>query len=106
MESSDATENSKGSTPTSKVDTCSKIEVLSASKNSSEELVCCGDMALVDIPASSDAATESISMPLHIVGDMKNLESDSECSLDRSCLVASLECESNRKKEGTVSLML
>lgn len=97
LESSDDSVNTKGET-----DIRFRNKVIPAIINSSQELVCCKDMGI----ATSEAYIQSTSRSLYIshkseqdaldiVGDVKNLESESECAPNGSCLVASLEYDSN-----------
>ncbi|XP_057794860.1 kinesin-like protein KIN-6 isoform X2 [Salvia miltiorrhiza] len=110
LESSNDTENTKGVRDTSKTDACFSNKVLPPSIDSSRELVCCENMATVDIPCTSEAAIQSTSGSLYIshkfeqdapkiVEGVKNLESESECALDGSCLLSSLEYDNEDLKD-------
>ncbi|KAH6775067.1 ATP binding microtubule motor family protein [Perilla frutescens var. hirtella] len=90
LETSDDTENTEGFRDGSELDLCFRNKVLSTSIDSSRELVCYVDIGIVDIPSTSEEQDA-----VNTVGDVKNLESESECALDGSCLATSLESESN-----------
>ncbi|KAG6390632.1 hypothetical protein SASPL_148370 [Salvia splendens] len=99
------TENTKGSRDTTTPDPCFRNQalLLLPSTNSSPELVCCEDMGTMDIPCTAIQSTfgsvcinhNSEQDALNIGADVKNLESESECALDGSCLVDVVEYESN-----------
>lgn len=99
------TENTKGSRDTTTPDTCFRNTalLLLPSTDSSPELVCCEDMGTMDISCTAIQSTfgsvcinhNSEQDALNTGADVKNLESESECALDGSCLVGVVEYESN-----------
>lgn len=109
LESSDDTENTKGFKDTTEVDMCSRSQVLSTSTNSSQDLICYEDMGIVDMPSrfratsqltsgSPSKSDKSEQDAVQIVEDVKNLEPESECVSDGSCVAISLDFECGSTK--------